>query len=117
MTDGTLFFGIAEPIWRLGAFATAFAALAMLELSHPRLERPELMRTLKARRWVTNLSILVVSSLLLRIAFPAAATGVAIWAEARGQGLLPSLGASPFLAGLIAFIVLDFAIWLEHVVF
>lgn len=117
MTDGTLFFGITEPIWRLGAFAAAFAALAMLELFHPRLERPELMRAVKARRWVTNLSILVASTLLLRIAFPTAATGVAIWAEARGHGVFPNLGVPPFWAGLIAFVALDFAIWLEHVVF
>lgn len=74
-----LYFGLAEPVWRLAAFAAAFAALAALELFHPRLERPELMRALKARRWITNLSILVLSSLLLRVAFPAAATGVAIW--------------------------------------
>lgn len=117
MAEGTLFFGIAEPAWRLGAFLTAFAVLAVLELSHPRLERPEFMRALKARRWVTNLSILVASSVLLRIAFPTAATGVAIWAEARGLGILPRLGVSPFLAGLVGFVALDFAIWLEHVIF
>jgi sterol desaturase/sphingolipid hydroxylase (fatty acid hydroxylase superfamily) len=116
MTGEAFFFGIAEPVWRLGAFAAAFVALAVLELSHPRLERPELMRALKARRWLTNLSILVFSSLLLRIAFPAAAVGVAIWAEARGDSILAALGVSPFLAGLIAFVALDFAVWLEHVV-
>jgi sterol desaturase/sphingolipid hydroxylase (fatty acid hydroxylase superfamily) len=112
-----LYFGLAEPVWRLAAFAAAFAALAVLELIHPRLERPELVRALKARRWVTNLSILVLSSLLLRVAFPAAATGVAIWAQGRGYGVLPTLGVTPPLAGLIAFIALDFAIWFEHVVF
>jgi sterol desaturase/sphingolipid hydroxylase (fatty acid hydroxylase superfamily) len=112
-----LYFGLSEPVWRLAAFAAAFAALAVLELLHPRLERPELMRALKARRWITNLSILVLSSLLLRVAFPAAATGVAIWAQGRGYGVLPALGVTPPLAGLIAFIALDFAIWFEHVVF
>lgn len=117
MTDELLFFGVAEPVWRLAAFAAAFAALAVLELSHPRLERPELMRMLKARRWATNLAILVASSVLLRIAFPAAAVGVAIWAEARGIGLLPGFGVSPLVAGIIAFVALDFAVWLEHVVF
>lgn len=93
-----LYFGLAEPVWRLAAFAAAFAALAALELFHPRLERPELMRALKARRWITNLSILVLSSLLLRVAFPAAATGVAIWAQGRGYGVLPALGVAPPLA-------------------
>lgn len=107
-------FGISEPVWRLFCFATIFLALALMELLHPRLERPELMRVLKARRWFTNLSILVLSSLLLRIAFPAAATGAALWAGAYGYGLLPLIGISPLVAGVIAFIILDFAVWLEH---
>ncbi|TCN36315.1 sterol desaturase family protein [Sinorhizobium americanum] len=112
-----LFLGIAEPVWRLGAFAVVFAALAALELLHPRLERPELLRATKARRWATNLSILLLSSLLLRIVFPAAATGVAIWTGLRGAGLLPAIGVAAPLAGLVAFVALDFAVWLEHVVF
>jgi sterol desaturase/sphingolipid hydroxylase (fatty acid hydroxylase superfamily) len=110
-------FGIGEPAWRLAFFVTIFLALALLELLHPRLERPELMRTLKARRWFTNVSILVLSSLMLRVAFPAAATGVALFANRYGYGLLPMLGLPPLAAGLLAFIILDFAIWLEHVVF
>jgi sterol desaturase/sphingolipid hydroxylase (fatty acid hydroxylase superfamily) len=112
-----LFLGIAEPVWRLGAFAVIFAALAALELLHPRLERPELLQALKARRWATNLSILLFSSLLLRIVFPAAATGVALWTDLRGYGLLPAFGVPAPLAGLLAFVALDFAVWLEHVVF
>lgn len=112
-----LFYGVAEPIWRFMAFGTAFAVLAVLELSHPRLERPELMKALKTRRWATNLSILLLSSLLLRIVFPAAATGVALWADIRGYGVLPALAVPPLLSGLIAFLALDFAVWLEHVVF
>ncbi|THK34937.1 sterol desaturase family protein [Ensifer sp. MPMI2T] len=112
-----LFYGVAEPLWRLIAFGTAFALLAVFELSHPRLERPELMKALKARRWATNLSILLLSSLLLRIVFPAAATGVALWADARGYGVLPALGLPSLFSGLIAFVLLDFAVWLEHVVY
>ncbi|KQS91219.1 fatty acid hydroxylase [Rhizobium sp. Leaf391] len=107
-------FGISEPVWRLFCFATIFLALALLELLHPRLERPELMRALKARRWFTNLSILVLSSLMLRIVFPAAATGVALWGEIHGYGLLPIVGLPPLIAGALAFVILDFTVWLEH---
>lgn len=110
-------FGIGEPVWRIACFAAIFLSLALLELLHPRLERPELKRALKARRWFTNLSILLLSSLLLRIVFPAAATGVALWAEAKGYGLLPMTGLPPPIAGMLAFVILDFAIWLEHVIF
>ncbi|WP_421867267.1 sterol desaturase family protein [Pararhizobium sp.] len=110
-------FGIGEPALRLAFFAAIFLALAMLELFHPRLERPELMRALKARRWFTNLSVLVLSSLILRLIFPAAATGVALFAAAHGYGLLPMLGMPPLIGGILAFVILDFAIWLEHVFF
>ncbi len=107
-------FGISEPVWRLMCFATIFLALALLELLHPRLERPELMRALKASRWFTNISILVLSSLMLRIVFPAAATGVALWREIHGYGLLPIAGLPPLIAGALAFVILDFTVWLEH---
>ena len=110
-------FGIGEPAWRLTFFAVIFLSLAALELLHPRLERPELMRTLKARRWFTNLSILILSSLTLRMIFPAAATGVALYADAHGYGLLPMLGLPPFVSAVLAFVILDFAIWLEHLIF
>ncbi len=107
-------FGISEPVWRLFCFAAIFLALTLLELLHPRLERPELMRALKARRWFTNISILVLSSLMLRIVFPAAATGVALWREIHGYGLLPIAGLPPLIAGALAFVILDFTVWLEH---
>jgi len=110
-------FGIGEAVWRVAFFTAIFLSLALLELLHPRLERPELMRALKAQRWFTNLSILVLSSLLLRIIFPAAATGVALWAEAKGYGLLPMTGLPPLVGGVLVFVILDFAIWLEHVIF
>ena len=76
-----------------------------------------MMRALKARRWFTNISILFLSSLLLRVVFPAAATGVALLARLHGYGLLPTNRLAPSLCGVVAFIILDFAIWLEHLVF
>lgn len=107
--------GISEPAWRLAAFGAIFLGLSLLELFHPRLERPEMMAALKAQRWFTNLSILVLSSLLLRAVFPLAAVGTALYAEENGIGLFRLIGLDPLAAGLIAFVLLDFAVWLEHV--
>ena len=59
--------------------------------------------------------ILVVSSLMLRVAFPAAAVGVALWAHANGFGLFNLIETSPVVAGIACFIILDFLVWLEHV--
>ena len=45
-----------------------------------------------------------------------AAVGTAIWADGRGYGLFRAFETPGLLAGFIAFVVLDFAVWLEHVV-
>jgi sterol desaturase/sphingolipid hydroxylase (fatty acid hydroxylase superfamily) len=58
---------------------------------------------------------LVISSLALRVIFPTAAVGAAIWAAGKGFGILPWLNLPAWLSSLIAFVLLDFAIWLEHV--
>jgi len=106
----------AEGPIRIAAFLAIFGAMAVFELWSPRLERSELTGALKARRWVTNLGMVLLSSIIMRLVFPAAAVGAALWAQANGWGLLPWLGLDPLWAGIIAFVVLDFAVWLEHLV-
>ncbi|WP_136660007.1 sterol desaturase family protein [Nitratireductor sp. XY-223] len=108
-------FGLSEPTVRLIAFAAIFISMAAFELFSPRLERNELVGAIKARRWFTNLSILVLSSIALRVIFPLAAVGTALWAQERGYGLFTVLETPPWIAGIIAFVILDFAVWLEHV--
>lgn len=106
---------LSEAAIRLVAFVAIFAAMAAYELWSPRLERAEMAGALRTRRWLTNISMLLISSALLRVVFPAAAVGAALWAGVQGWGLLRALGVNPILAGILAFILLDFAVWLEHV--
>lgn len=107
--------GLSEPLVRLLAFAAIFLSMAAFELLSPRLERDEMLGALKARRWLTNISILVLSSLALRVVFPLAAVGTALWAADNGYGLFHLLDTPPWIAGILAFVILDFAVWLEHV--
>jgi sterol desaturase/sphingolipid hydroxylase (fatty acid hydroxylase superfamily) len=102
-----------EPVIRLGAFAAIFMAMALWELAAPR--RRQVIRRL--RRWPGNLGIVVLNTLLVRLAFPTAAVGVALLAESRGWGLFPALNAPPWLAVAVAVILLDLAIYLQHVLF
>jgi len=98
---------------RLGAFSVVFAAMALWELRLPK-------RTLtfgRRPRWPANLGIVALDSVLVRILFPTAAVGVALFCEARGWGLLPWLGIPHALAALLAVIVLDLAIYLQHALF
>jgi len=105
-----------EPLIRFGAFVAIFTAMAAFELWAPRLERPEMAGALRSRRWLVNVSMVVISSVCLRIIFPAAAVGTAIYAQSQGWGLFPAIGMPVVVAGILAFIVLDFAVWLEHLV-
>lgn len=109
------FGGMSEPQIRLAAFVTVFVLMAAFELWSPRLEREEMIGAMKTRRWFANLSMVLLSSLALRVVFPAAAVGTAIWAQANGYGLFPQVGIPVFAAGMLGFVILDFAVWLEHV--
>lgn len=104
-----------EAAIRLSAFVVVFLAMAAFELWSPRLERDEMRGAFKSRRWFANLSLLLISSLVVRVIFPAAAVGAALWAEAHGWGLFRLIGVPAWLAGVASFVILDFAVWAEHV--
>jgi len=98
---------------RLLAFAAIFAAMAYWEVRAPRRD-PELGR---ATRWPANLGLLVIDGLLVRLLIPTAAVGIALLGEARGWGLLNNLDLPVWLAVILAVILLDLAIYLQHVLF
>ncbi|MBV6656275.1 MAG: sterol desaturase family protein [Devosiaceae bacterium] len=102
----------SEATVRLMAFVGIFASMALFEQLLPRRER----YPARGRRWLTNWGMLIVDSIVLRVIFPAAAVGVALWAEAAGFGLFNVISVPPILAALVVIVVLDFAVWLEHVV-
>jgi sterol desaturase/sphingolipid hydroxylase (fatty acid hydroxylase superfamily) len=102
-----------EPTIRLGAFAGSLAAMALWEVVAPR-RHPEIGR---GRRWPHNLGLVLVDTLILRLVFPTASVGVALFAGVRGWGLLPSLRAPAWLAVLASLFLLDLAVYLQHVLF
>lgn len=103
--------GISEPVLRLGAFAGVFAIMAVAEALVPRRAR-----TLgRPRRWFANLGIVVIDSLVVRILFPVAAIGFAMIAAERGWGLFNLTGLPLWLEGLLAILLLDLAIYGQHV--
>jgi sterol desaturase/sphingolipid hydroxylase (fatty acid hydroxylase superfamily) len=102
-----------EPLLRLGAFAGVLAVMMAAEALWPRRDRgfP------RWRRWPSNIGVVALNTLLLRLAFPTAAIGVAIAIEGRGLGLLPWLGVPGWLGVILAVVLLDLAIYLQHVAF
>ena len=102
-----------EPAIRLTAFIGIFAAMAAGELAAPR--RPQAVGRL--RRWPGNIGIVVLDTLLVRLVLPSAAVGVAALAQGRGWGVLPAAGMPAWLAVVAAVVLLDLAIYLQHVLF
>lgn len=102
-----------EPVIRLTAFAGVFASIALWELLAPR--RRQAIRRL--RRWPGNLGIVVIDSILVRLAFPMAAVGMALFAEQNGWGLFNRVAAPAWLAIAVSIVLLDLAIYLQHVLF
>jgi sterol desaturase/sphingolipid hydroxylase (fatty acid hydroxylase superfamily) len=102
-----------ESALRLAGFGGIFAAMALWELLAPR-RRQTLGR---GRRWPSNIGIVVLDTLLVRVLFPTAAVGVALLAEAHGWGLFHVLNSPAWLGIVGSVILLDLAIYLQHVLF
>src|ERR1700693_2225844 len=79
---------------RLAAFAGVFVLMAAWELLAPRrhqaAERP--------LRWSSNLGLVVLDTVLVRILVPTTAVVIALLAEERGWGLFHSFAVPAWLA-------------------
>jgi sterol desaturase/sphingolipid hydroxylase (fatty acid hydroxylase superfamily) len=87
--------------------------MAIWEVVAPRRE----LRIPKRDRWVSNLSLVVLNTLILRLLFPGAALGAAVVAEERGWGLLQRMDFPSAIAITAGVIALDLAVYLQHLVF
>ena len=102
-----------EPLIRIGIFAAILALMAGGEVLAPR-RRQAIGRI---TRWPSNLGIVALNSLLLRLLFPAAAVGFAGFAAAHGWGLFNALAVPYWFAAVASVLLLDLTIYLQHVMF
>ena len=100
-----------ETTIRLGFFLGVFFIMALWELAAPRRR----LRASKRVRWSNNLGLVFFNSFIARLAFPAAAAGVAAFASEQGWGLFNYIDAPFGVAVLLSIVVMDFIIWLQHV--
>jgi sterol desaturase/sphingolipid hydroxylase (fatty acid hydroxylase superfamily) len=100
-----------EPAVRLGFFFGIFLLVALGELVAPRRR----LKVPRGRRWVSNFGIVVLNTVLLRVLFPTAAVGMALFTSAHGWGLLNYLNWPYWVELVVAVVALDMAIYLQHV--
>ena len=98
---------------RLGVFIGLFGLIAAIEIGRP-------LRTQNGStpvRWVANLGMAILGAFFVRFLFPAAAVGFAVFADAHGLGLLRVWQPDPVLAIVLSIVLLDLAIYFQHIVF
>jgi sterol desaturase/sphingolipid hydroxylase (fatty acid hydroxylase superfamily) len=104
---------VHEPLVRVTAFILTLAAMVLWEIRSPRRD----LVAPKWKRWKNNLALLLMNSLIVRILFPAAAVGFAAFAHTHQMGLLQMIAMPEALATIAAILLLDLAIYLQHLVF
>ena len=103
---------MSETILRLSIFAGALILFSSLEALFPRRAR----KLPRQRRWLTHLGITIIDSLAVRLLGPLTAIAMAIWASSKNIGFLNLIDFPLWLEVTLAFILLDFAIYLQHVI-
>lgn len=102
-----------ESLIRLISFFTIFALIAIWEFAAPL--RP--LTTPKPQRWFSNLTIVILNTLVVRLFFSTTVVGFAVIASQNGWGFLNLLGWPNWLDGITAVVALDFILYLQHVMF
>jgi len=100
-----------ETTLRLSFFIGMLILIGLWEILAPR-RAPKVSKLL---RWGNNLGLVFLNSFLLRLIFPVAAVGMATFAQQHGWGILNYYAIHPLLAIGISIIVMDFIIYLQHV--
>lgn len=102
-----------EPLIRMAFFLGILLVMALWEVAAPR-RRREIPRLL---RWSSNLGVVVVDTLIVRLTFPIVAVGLALLAQERGWGLFNVFDVPAWVAFVVSILTLDLAIYLQHVMF
>jgi sterol desaturase/sphingolipid hydroxylase (fatty acid hydroxylase superfamily) len=102
-----------EAVIRLGFFFGIFILVAIGELLSPR-------RTLamsKKVRWFSNLGVVAIDTLAVRLLFPVIGIHVAFTAQQKGFGLLNVVDLPGWMSFIIGILVLDMVVYLQHLMF
>ena len=101
-----------EALLRAATFASLVAILAFAEWRRPRNPTAPDRR----HRWPVNFTLGVINVVAVRVLMPWVAVDAAHWSELHRTGLLRLTGASPMLGALLGFMLLDLAVYAQHLV-
>ena len=96
---------------RMSFFFGVFAVMAAWEWLAPR----RVLRLSRLLRWSNNLGLVFLNSFILRLLFPAAAVGMALFVAEQGWGIFNYYAVPLWLAIVVSVVAMDFFIYLQHV--
>ena len=102
-----------EPLIRGGVFLLVLLMMALWEIVAAR--RPQ--RVYRRQRWPSNLLIVVLDTLAVRLVLPFAGVGAALLAAEEGWGFFNRASAPMWQAVVVSVLVLDLAIYFQHRLF
>ncbi|PKG38059.1 sterol desaturase family protein [Psychromonas sp. Urea-02u-13] len=105
-----------EQIIRPTIFIVLLVILAIAEYCYPLAKR----KSSHIRQWSTNIALVVIASLLLKVSLPMLAVGAAQWSQTNTIGLfnyidLFSSGYAPIGIFFLSIVLMDFIIYWQHV--
>jgi len=98
---------------RLGVFLSVLAGVGLAEVLRPRRR----LTQAKGVRWLNNIVLVALNTLVLRVTFPILAVGMAMLAMQRGWGLLSWIVLPTWAEWGVTVVVLDLAVYAQHVAF
>jgi len=105
--------GKNELLIRLGFFFGILVIMFFWELFAPR--RP--LATSKVTRWFSNLGLVLIDSIAVRLIFPTALVGFSLLAQQRMWGLFNQFDISTLLKIVFSVLIFDLVIYLQHIMF
>ena len=102
-----------ELIIRLSTFLSVFSLMALWEWHRPR----RFLLQPRRERWVTNLGLTTLNTVLVWAIVGSAAFAASLFAETRQVGVLHWLHVPQGIAGILTLLVLDFTLYVQHVMF
>jgi sterol desaturase/sphingolipid hydroxylase (fatty acid hydroxylase superfamily) len=113
LTESHSLFQFDETTIRGIVFLVIFFCMMIWEMAAPRRK----LTVKKSNRWFTNLAIIIINNVLVRAAVPLMPAALAALARNRQWGILIYFNMPPWLEIVVAVILLDLAIYLQHVMF
>lgn len=102
-----------ESVIRIVCFVAVLLAVAVWQWRRPRRSLTQNQRT----RWLNNLGVVLLNTVVLRLFFPVAAVGAAFVAADRGWGVFNALDWPAWMEILMSILVLDALVYGQHVMF